>query len=100
MKVPLVPPPTVVVPETVKVLFAAALNVVPSPIYKSPPTLTLAAVETEAVPLSVRLLKVLALDPPIVFPEPVIVTVLVEAENVLLFIQLPPTFIAGELVQV
>jgi hypothetical protein len=50
---PLAPPPTLVVPVTVKAN-PAALNVVPSPIFKLPPIVKPATVVVVAVPLKVR----------------------------------------------
>lgn len=69
-RLPLVPPPTVVVPLTVRSK-PAAVKVVPSPIAKLPPIFKLTAVVVLAVPVSVRsplmvvvvALKVLAAEP-------------------------------------
>ena len=53
-KVPLVPPPTVVVPPMVNAN-PAAVRAVPSPIFKFPVTVNAATVVAEAVPLRERL---------------------------------------------
>lgn len=54
VSVPLVPPPTVVVPVTERAK-PAAVKVVPLPTFKLPPILNPTTVVVEAVPLSVRL---------------------------------------------
>jgi len=96
-KMPLVPFPTVVVPDTVNEK-APTLKVVPSPILKLPPIIVEIRVEIEALPVRLKLLNVVELLPPMVFVAPVMVTVPVAAVNVPLFVQLPPTLIVGELV--
>jgi hypothetical protein len=53
--VPLVPPPTVVVPETVNAK-APVVKVVPSPTIRLPPIVNAAPVVAVAVPLKVKLL--------------------------------------------
>lgn len=53
VNVPLVPPPTVVIPVTVNANPAAS-KVVPSPIFKSPPIVRPTTVAVDAVPLKVR----------------------------------------------
>jgi len=58
VRFPLEPPPIVVVPVTVK-LYAPAVNVVPSPIFKLPPIVVPTTVVVEAVPLKVRLPPIL-----------------------------------------
>lgn len=88
-------PPTVVVPVTAKV-DPPIVKVVPFPIFKILAIVIFAAVETEAVPLVDRLLKALVLDPPIVFPEPVIINVLLPGVNVPLFVQSPATVCVDE----
>ena len=54
VRIPLVPPPTVVVPVTVKAK-APAVKVVPSPTTRSPPIARAVAVDAVAVPLNVKL---------------------------------------------
>ena len=54
VKLPLVPPPTVVVPVTVNAK-AAAVKIVPSPMTRLPLIVKPTTVVTVAVPLSVRL---------------------------------------------
>ena len=65
VRLPLVPPPTVVVPVTVK-LKPATVNVVPSPTESAPPTVVAIPVVVFVLPLVLRLLKVVLAVPPIV----------------------------------
>ena len=64
-KLPLAPPPTVVVPVTVK-SNAPAVNVVPLPIDKLPPIMVAIPVLVLVLPLVLTLLNVVLEDPPIV----------------------------------
>ena len=64
-KLPLAPPPTAVVPVTVK-LNPAAVKVLPLPTDKLPPIMVAIPVLVLVLPLVLRLLNVVPEDPPIV----------------------------------
>lgn len=87
--VPLVPPPTVVVPVTVKAK-APAVNVVPFAITRLLPIVVPTPRETEADPLSVTLYRFPEPDP-LMEVVPLKVTVLVLGINVPSLTQLPLT---------
>jgi hypothetical protein len=67
VKLPVVPAPTVVVPDTVKAK-PAAVKVVPSPIERLPPIVRFAALVAVAVPLNVKFLVTVVIVPNVSAP--------------------------------